>query len=78
MPKKFRWIADDIDISSFYDKLSEDVKELILEAEAADLSDSMGGYYTACDNIEVYSKLLVPKVITVEEWELLCKKYYPV
>lgn len=29
MPEKFRWIANDIDISSFYDKLSEDVKKQI-------------------------------------------------
>lgn len=77
MPEKFRWIANDIDISSFYDKLSEDVKELIEEAQEADLNDNMGYYCSTCDSIEAYSKLLVPKTITVEEWELLCKKYYP-
>lgn len=74
----FRWIDNDIDISSFYDRLGKDLRELIALAEQADRDGAEGSFIELCDGIEVYGKLHVPAVISVEEWELLCRKYYPV
>ena len=36
MKKENNWIDKEIDISTFYDKLSDSVKELIVEAEEAE------------------------------------------
>ena len=44
MADKFRWIANDIDISGFYDRLGSGVKELIAEAEQADKNDCNPAY----------------------------------
>lgn len=75
--EKFRWIRD-IDISSFYDKLPKPLKEVIAEAEEADRNGALGALYEIQDNIENFSKMLVPDVITNKEWEMLCLKYYPI
>lgn len=77
MADTFQWIANDIDISSFYDRLGRGVKELIAEAEQADRDDCNPAYCEICDSIEVQAKLLVPDVISRKEWDLLCEKYYP-
>ena len=77
MKKENNWIDKEIDISTFYDKLSDSVKELIVEAEEAEKNDMDMAFYEICDNIEIQSKLLVPDVISFKEWDLLCSKYYP-
>ena len=77
MKKENNWIDKEIDISTFYDKLSDSVKELIVEAEEAEKNDMYMAFYEICDNIEIQSKLLVPDVISFKEWDLLCSKYYP-
>ena len=77
MKKENNWIDKEIDISTFYDKLSDSVKELIIEAEEAEKNDMDMAFYEICDSIEIQSKLLVPDVISFKEWDLLCSKYYP-
>lgn len=78
MIEQSEWIRRDIDISSFYDKLSKIVKTLIAEAKEAEKNRQDFAFYEICDNIEIQAKLLVPDVISHKEWELLCEKYYPV
>ena len=73
----FRWIDNDIDISPFYDRLDKDLRELIALAEQADRDGAEGAFTEICDGIEVYGKLHIPDAISVEEWEQLCRKYYP-
>ncbi len=75
--ENFRWIRSDIDISSFYDRLTDVVKELIAEAEEADRNDEEMVLYELQDSIENQAKLLVPDVISHKEWDMLCEKYYP-
>lgn len=78
MKQQFHWIDNDIDISSFYDRLTSVVKTLIAEAEQADIDQQDIAFYEICDNIEIQAKLLVPDVISYKEWDMLCEKYYPV
>lgn len=76
--EKFRWIRNDIDISSIYDRLPNSLKEVIAEAEEADRNGWIGALYEIQDNIENFSKMLVPDVISYKEWDMLCLKYYPI
>lgn len=76
--ENFRWIRSDIDISSFYDRLTNVLKELIAEAEEADRNNEEMVLYELQDSIENQAKLLVPDVISHKEWDMLYEKYYPV
>lgn len=76
MKNKFRWIKNDIDISSFYHKLPKDVIETMQEAEQADLNDDEGTFICICEGLECQAKLYVPDVISTKEWDLLCQKYW--
>lgn len=49
MKKENNWIDKEIDISTFYDKLSDSVKELIVEAEEAEKNDMDMAFYEICD-----------------------------
>ena len=73
MKKENNWIDKEIDISTFYDKLSDSVNT---PAPSTGTAQDMA-FYEICDNIEIQSKLLVPDVISFKEWDLLCSKYYP-
>lgn len=77
MKKQFRWINEDIDISGFYHKLDDFIKELIKDAEEADKNDNYPVYYEMCDNIDVQAKLYVPDVLSEKEWNMLCYRYTP-
>lgn len=75
MAEQFRWIANNIDISHFYDKLHPSIKKLIAEAEQFDRDDMMGAYIAVIDAIEIQTKLFVPDELTFEEWDMICEKY---
>lgn len=77
MAKKFRWIANDnvIDISDFYDKLPDAIKDIIKTAEKADEENDMGAFMSISDAIENWSKMLVPDVLNVYQWDMICEKY---
>ena len=77
MAKKFRWIANDnvIDISDFYDKLPDAIKDMIKTAEKADEENDMGAFMSISDAIENWSKMLVPGVLNVHQWDMICEKY---
>lgn len=76
MENQFRWIKNNIDISSFYHKLPKDVIETMQEAEQADLNDDEGTFICICEGLECQAKLYVPDVISTKEWDLLCQKYW--
>lgn len=71
----FRWIANDIDVSEIVSKLPKYILDMITEIEQADKEDNMPVYYQICDDFEIYTKLLVPDVLTMQEWDKLCAKY---
>ena len=75
MAKKFRWIANDnvIDISDFYDKLPDAIKDMIKTAEKADEENDMGAFMSISDAIENWSKMLVPDVLNVHQWDMIAK-----
>lgn len=77
MAKKFRWIANDnvIDISDFYDKLPDAIKDMIKTAEKADEENDMGAFMSISDAIENWSKMLVPDVLNAHQWDMICEKY---
>lgn len=73
-----RWIDTSIDISDFSDRLGSVVHEMMEWAEEAERNREEFTFYEACDNVEVQSKILYTEgIITKEEWERLCMKYYP-
>lgn len=74
-----KWIDRSIDISSFYDRLSDDLKELIEEAELAEKEENEGKYMALCDSIEVIGKLHVTSghISEYEWWNMLCSRYFP-
>ncbi|MDE5557360.1 MAG: hypothetical protein K2J32_06650 [Ruminococcus sp.] len=43
--EQFRWIRNDIDISSIYNRLPASLKEVIAEAEEADRNGRIGALY---------------------------------
>ena len=48
-------------------------------AEEAEQKQEEFTFYEACDNVEIQAKILVEEgIITEEEWNRLCEKYYPV
>ena len=73
MAKKFRWIENDnvIDISDFYDKLPDAIKDMIKTAEKADEENDMGAFMSISDAIENWSKMLVPDVLNVHQWDMI-------
>lgn len=73
--KKHQWIDDSIDISSFYDKLPQDIKNLISDAERAEKNELVMEYYDICEIIEIRTKMMLPEKLSHKEWELLCSKY---
>lgn len=73
----FNYLSNDIDISDFYHKLPRELKELITKAEELDKQKNDAELYGVCEGIECIGKMLVPMVITYEQWERLCQKYYP-
>lgn len=77
MEKKnnYRWIAEEIDISDILPRLPKHVLECIRNIEKADLDNNMPAFYQLCDNLEIYTKLLIPDIITVKEWDMICEKY---
>ncbi len=79
MDKAKRWIDESIDISDFEDRLSSDVREMMEWAAEAEQKQEEFTFYEACDNVEIHGKILVEEgIITEEEWNRLCEKYYPV
>lgn len=74
--EKFRWIDNDIDISDIQDKFTKPLQNLIKEAEQADREKDEGTFECACDGIEMFSKMLVPDVISKKQWEKVCEKYW--
>lgn len=75
MEKQFQWINNDIDISGFYDKLQPAVHDMIKKAEIADKTDDEGLFLCMSEGIECWTKLLVPDVISMDEWDMICLKY---
>jgi hypothetical protein len=76
--KRRGWINYDIDISDFSDKLGKFIFEIIKEAEEAESKGEVFTFYNVCEDIEMQSKLLLEDgVITDEQWERLCTRYYP-
>ncbi|MBP3747127.1 MAG: hypothetical protein J6I47_06665 [Ruminococcus sp.] len=73
--KQFRWIANDIDISDTIEKLPQYMLEMICEIEKADTEDNLPVYVQMCDDFEIYAKMLVPDVLSMEEWRKACAKY---
>ena len=71
----FQWIDNDIDISTFYEKLPSHIKQMIAEAEEADRNNQDAIYDTICDDLEIHTKLLIPDVISSKEWDIICCKY---
>lgn len=71
----FRYIANDIDVSDLICKLPSYVKEMIIQMEQADREDNFPVYAQVCDDFEIYTKLLIPDVLTTREWDLFCAKY---
>lgn len=74
---EFRWIDESIDISDIYPRLPKITKDVIRDAEQADLEDNYPMYYFLIEDIEIQTKLLVPDVISHHEWDLICWKYCP-
>ena len=77
MSQRFQFLDNDIDIKDFYDKLPSSLKRLIAEAEQLDSDGNDGELLGICEAIEVYGKLCVPDLLSHEEWDRLCEKYYP-
>ncbi|MDD6083723.1 MAG: hypothetical protein PUB89_12965 [Oscillospiraceae bacterium] len=75
IPKQFRWIANDIDVSELTDKLPSYMLEMISEIENADTENNLPVYVQVCDDFEIYAKMLVPDVLSMEEWHRFCAKY---
>lgn len=74
--ERFRFIANDIDVSNMYDKLTSNAKEMIAQMEQADRENNFPVYVQVSDDFEVYTKLLAyDEVLTDNEWHLLCAKY---
>ena len=73
--EKFRWIANEINISDFYDRLPRHIKATIALAEQYDRDENDAAYLNMCDDIEVKAKLLIPSVISDYEWLKICNKY---
>lgn len=79
MSEKKRWIDESIDISDFAERLTSSVYELIALAEEAEQKGEEMTFYEMCDNIEIEAKMLVEDgILSDEEWDRLCQKYYPV
>ena len=72
---QFRWIANEIDVSKSMKKLPSYMLEMVKIIENADTENNLPVYVQACDDFEIYTKLLVPDVLTTEEWHMLCAKY---
>lgn len=77
MAERFQFLNNEIDISDFYERLPTILKDLIAEAEQLDREGNDAKLDGICEAIEVYGKLLLPDVLSVEQWERLCDKYYP-
>lgn len=73
--QEFRWIAENIDISALTEKLPWYIKDMIHDAEHADRENNFPVYAQVCDDLEIYAKLLVPDILTMAEWHMLCEKY---
>ncbi len=73
--KQFRWIANDIDVSELIKRLPSYMLEMIEEIEKADIEDNLPVYVQVCDDFEIYAKMLVPDVLTMEDWHRFCAKY---
>jgi len=74
--KQYRWVDDSISIDDFYDNLPEIVKNLIMDIERADAEEHYG-YFDWCEALEYISKQFVPPgIITMEQRERLCNRYY--
>ena len=73
--RSFRWIAGEKDDTKIRSKLPAEVNEMIEEAIEADINNDPGTFMNATEAIENAGKMLVPKVLSVKEWELLCYKY---
>ena len=71
----FRWIANDIDVSELINKFPSYMLEMIDQIERADKENNLPVYVQVCDDFEIYAKMLVPDVITMEQWHKLCAKY---
>ncbi len=71
----YRWIANEIDVTDIIPKLPSYILEMIGEIEEADRVDNLPVYYQVCDDFEIYTKMLVPDVLTMKEWHMLCSKY---
>ena len=74
-PTQFRWIANDIDISEMINKLPSYMLEMIAEIEKADRENNLPVYVQVCDDFEIYAKMLVPEVLSTDEWHKACAKY---
>ena len=71
----FRWIANDIDVSELINKFPSYMLEMIDQIEQADKENNLPVYVQVCDDFEKKAKMLVPDVITMEQWHKLCAKY---
>lgn len=71
----FRFIANEIDVSNLICKLPIYVIEMIAQMEQADREDNFPVYAQVCDDFEIYTKLLVPDVLSMQEWHTFCAKY---
>ena len=48
--------------------------EMIDQIEQADKENNLPVYVQVYDDFEIYAKMLVPDVITMEQWHKLCAK----
>ena len=75
MKNEFRWIANNIDVSELIPKLPSYILEMIEQMEKADIENNLPVYVQVCDDFEIYTKLLVPDVLSFKEWRSFCDKY---
>ena len=70
--KQFHWVRDDIVIDFPIPKF---LQNTLSEAEELDLNNSLE-YHCVAENIDILAKnLYTGRVITKEQWDLLCEKY---
>ena len=49
--------------------------EMIAEIEKADRENNLPVYVQVCDDFEIFAKMLVPEVLSTDEWHKACAKY---
>lgn len=74
--ENYRWTDNSINIDDFYDSLPKMVREIVDACEKADAEDDWS-YPNLCESLEnVAKQYVVAKIITKEQWDKLCCRYY--